>query len=63
MSQKREPVFYMYRNLKGNSRFTGFVTTKSGEITWIGKNENQFRPIKSQEDVDFFMKHMRQYDK
>ncbi len=63
MSQQEEvpDVQYMYRELKGVMTFSGFTTTP-GRITWIGKNEDQCRPIRSQEDVDFFMKEMSQYD-
>ena len=52
---------YMYRNLKGKSVFTGFVT-KNKMIIWVGKNEAGMRPIVSEEDRQFFLSEMRQYD-
>ena len=52
---------YMYRNRKGKSVFTGFVQ-QNGNIIWIGKQENEYRPIVKDDDRQFFLKKMRQYD-
>lgn len=52
---------YMYRDLKGQSVFTGFVQQGSN-IVWIGKDEKSRRPIMTEEDRQFFMAQMSQYD-
>ena len=54
---------YMYRNLNGESIFTGFITEK-GDIVWIGKDETKYRVLnkQKQEDINFFMNEMKQYD-
>ena len=56
-------LVYLYRNLKGVSTFTGFGR-RGEEIIWLGKDEKQFRKIDTtkQEDINFFMGHMKQYD-
>ena len=54
---------YMYRNKRGKAAFTGFVQNKAGDITWIGKNEKSFRPIKTEADSQFFLDEMKQYDR
>ena len=53
---------YMYRNLKGVSTFTGFVSKAGVGIVWVGKDEKERRPIVSDEDRQFFMQQMKQYD-
>jgi hypothetical protein len=53
---------YMYRNLKGQSVFTGFVQ-QGTNIIWVGKDEKSQRPILTDEDRQFFMTEMRQYDR
>ena len=53
---------YMYRDKKGVSTFTGFIQTKCGDIIWIGKDEKHFRRIVTEEDCQFFLKEMKQYD-
>ena len=55
---------YMYRNLNGESTFTGFIQMGNDQIIWIGKNEKQRRVInpKNPKDVNFFMAAMKKYD-
>jgi len=57
-------MFYMYRNLRGKSVFTGFVQNKNSEITWIGKDEKAKMKIdtNNQSHIYLFMKQMKQYD-
>lgn len=58
---------YMYREKRGVSTFTGFVK-RGAAIYYVGKNtrgpQKRGRLIRTdvQEDVDFFMKEMSQYD-
>ena len=53
--------FYLYRDLRGVSTFTGFVQ-RGESIIWIGKDEKSYRPIINDHDRAFFMTQMRQYD-
>ena len=56
---------FLYRDLKGNSVFTGFIQSyaNASNIIWIGKDEKSHQPIVSQEDMQFFMTEMSQYDR
>lgn len=62
-SSSRDEEFYMYREKKGKSVFTGFIR-KGDEIYWVGKDELSMRHIntKNPEDINFFMAEMKQYD-
>ena len=57
---------YLYRNLNKVSTFTGFVSSPKGGIEgliWIGKDETKHHPIKTEEDMAFFLSEMKKYDK
>jgi len=55
---------YLYRKLKGVSKFTGFIK-KHDQIIWIGKDEKSHRIIDqtNEKDCQFFLTRMRQYDR
>ena len=64
---KESDFNYMYREKKGKSVFTGFIQKDNDmeQIYWIGKDEKlpqKHIDIHNQEDRNFFMNEMKQYD-